>query len=239
MDILFQGSVAKYIDCPDDNEDAFNVSAERDRIVVCDGASESYDGKSWSHLLADKFAEAPPSAAAMASCIEAFSGLHDPADMSWSKAAAYERGSFATSLIAQDDPPSHTMTVQCVGDSCAILTDGKRLLEVLPYSSSIEFEQKPTLLSTWPRHNSHLFTSGEFTFPVVQWSYESAGPLFLLCMTDALGAWLLKSTEEDDALSLERLMAIRSVDDLGELVEFERTQGHMRRDDSTLIIALL
>lgn len=239
MDILFQGSVAKYFDCQEDNEDAFNVTASCDRIVVCDGASESYDGKNWARLLTEKFSHVPPSEEALNACIEAFVALHDPASMSWSKAAAYDRGSFATALIAQDDPASLTVTVQCIGDSFAVLSDGTQLLRQLPYEHSAAFEGKPTLLSTQPHHNTHLYPSGEFAFPVEHWSYEASRPLFLLCMTDALGAWLLKSTEEGNALALERLLAVRTEAALGELVELERAEGHMRRDDSTLVIAQL
>jgi len=240
MDILFQGSVAKYLDRPEDNEDAYDVAAERGRIVVSDGASESYDGKSWAGLLTKAFAEAPPAEEALATCVEAFTALHDPASMGWSKAAAYERGSFATALIVQEDLAEQAVAIQCVGDSCAVLTDGKDLLNVLPYQKASEFEGKPTLLSTLPRHNTHLFASGMFSVPEVVWSYKDARPLFLLCMTDALGAWLLRSHEEaDGGLALERLLEVRSEADLSTLVELERAEGRMRRDDSTLVIALL
>ncbi|HTV84360.1 MAG TPA: hypothetical protein VME63_03085 [Dyella sp.] len=240
MDILFQGSVAKYFDCPEDNEDAFHVNDERGRIVICDGASESYDGKNWARLLVEKFAEAPPSEEALGECLNAFSTLHDPTTMTWSKASAYERGSFATILIAQDDLDRRVVTVQCVGDSFAFLTDGKDLLSSFPYQVSAEFEGKPTLISTLARHNTHLFTdSGQFSFAQTQWSYAERSPLFLLCMTDALGAWLLRSIENGDNFALEQLIDIRMEQDLRELVELERMEGRMRRDDSTLVIALL
>jgi hypothetical protein len=58
-------------------------------------------------------------------------------------------------------------------------------------------------------------------------------------MTDALGAWLLRGIESGDNFTLERLLGIRTEQDLRELVELERTEGRMRRDDSTLVIALL
>lgn len=239
MDILFKGSIAKYLDCPEDNEDAFHVSDERDRIVVCDGASESYDGKNWARLLVEKFVEGHPSKEALEECLSAFSALHDPATMTWSKASAYERGSFATTLIAQDDFSSSTLTVQSIGDSCAVLTDGKSILQTFPYQSAVEFEKKPTLLSTLPHHNAHFYSTGNFEIPETSWSYEVSHHLFLLCMTDALGAWLLRRLEEKDEHALPRLLAIRTGDELGELVELERVEGRMRRDDSTLIIATL
>lgn len=239
MEILFQGSVAKYLDRPEDNEDAMNVVAECDRIVVCDGASESYDGKNWAHLLAEKFADEPLSEETLTACLEAFLALHDPTAMSWSKAAAFERGSFSTALIAQYDSLSSAVAMQCIGDTFSVLTDGVKVLHTLPYQHSTEFEGKPTLLSTLPHHNAHLYPADNFEVPKTVWQFEAGNHPFLLCMTDALGAWLLRRIEEEDEHALRRLLAIRTEGELGELVELERTEGRMRRDDSTLVIAVL
>jgi hypothetical protein len=190
-------------------------------------------------LLAEKFADEPLSEETLAACLEAFLALHDPTTMSWSKAAAFERGSFSTTLIAQNDSSSSAVTMQCIGDSCAVLTDGAKVLHILPYQHSAEFEGKPTLLSTLPHHNAHLYPADNFEIPKTVWQYEADDHSFLLCMTDALGAWLLRRLEEEDEHALPRLLAIRTEDDLGELVELERTEGRMRRDDSTLVIAAL
>lgn len=239
MDILFQGSVAKHLDRPEDNEDAFFVAGDTGRIVLSDGASESYDGKNWARLLTEALAEAPPSQELLNACQATFGELHDQARMSWSKAAAFERGSFATALIVQEDQATRTITIQCVGDSCAVLTDGARLLETFPYQASEQFEGKPTLFSTLPQHNLNLLDSGAFEVPEVVWSYAETSPLFLLCMTDALGAWLLRNVEAGNDAAIETLLAVRSNEELAELAEREREAKIMRRDDSTLVIALL
>lgn len=239
MDILFQGSVAKHLDRPEDNEDAFFVAGDTGRIVLSDGASESYDGKNWARLLTEALARKAPSQELLNACQVTFGELHDPASMSWSKAAAFERGSFATALIAQEDLAEQTVTIQCVGDSCAVLTDGARLLETFPYHASEQFEGKPTLFSTLPQHNLNLLDSGAFSVPEVVWSYAETRPLFLLCLTDALGAWLLRNMEAGNSAALEILLAVRSNEELAELVEREREAKSMRRDDSTLVIALL
>lgn len=240
MDILFQGSVAKHLDRPEDNEDAFNVVAARDRIVVCDGASESFDAKSWARLLVAKFAEVEICLSSVSTCIEAFEALHDPSSMGWAKSGAYVRGSFATALIAQDVPSDLVVALTCAGDSAAFLTDGATILESLPYATSADFEQRPTLLSTLDAYNHWLEADGPQSGAMTaRWSYAERRPLFLLCMTDALAAWLLRTVEEQDPTGLERLMSIRTDDELAQLVEGERTSKVMRRDDSTLIIALL
>lgn len=240
MDILFQGSVAKHLDSPEDNEDAFNVVADRDRIVVCDGASESFDAKSWAKLLAAKLSEEEIGLASVTSCIEAFEALHDPSSMGWAKSGAYGRGSFATALIAQDVPSDLLVHLTCAGDSAAFLTDGATILEGLPYSNSADFEQRPVLLSTLSAYNTWLARDGtQSGATTAKWTYAERRPLFLLCMTDALAAWLLRTVEERDPTGLERLMSIRSEEELALLVEGERTSRMMRRDDSTLVIALL
>lgn len=239
MDILFKGSVAKYFDNPEDNEDVYHTVAERNRVVLCDGASESFDAKTWASLLSSAFAKDEPSIAVITSCIESFEERHDPANMAWSKAAAFERGSYATALVVQDDPIAMSVSLSCIGDSFAALTDGAVLIETLPYRLSTEFEGKPTLLSTIRSHNNQLQLEGELITTYTSWSYAERQPLFLLCMTDALGAWLLRCQEEHDHYALERLMGIRDESELHDLVEAERSTGRMRRDDTTLVIALL
>jgi hypothetical protein len=240
MDILFQGSVAKHLDSPEDNEDAFNVVAEHDRIVVCDGASESFDAKSWARLLTTKLSGEEINLSSVSFCVEAFEALHDPSSMGWAKAGAYERGSFATALIAQDIPSDLLVYLTCAGDSAAFLTDGATILKSLPYASSADFEQRPMLLSTLSAYNTWLEHDGLQSGAIAaKWSYAERRPLFLLCMTDALAAWLLRTVEEQDPTGLERLLSIRTEEELAQLVEAERNSRMMRRDDSTLVIALL
>ncbi|PPT26436.1 hypothetical protein XabCFBP2524_22425 [Xanthomonas axonopodis pv. begoniae] len=47
IQILFDGSVAKHLDAPEANEDAYRLAAASGRIVLSDGASESFDAKNW------------------------------------------------------------------------------------------------------------------------------------------------------------------------------------------------
>ena len=70
-----------------------------------------------------------------------------------------------------------------------------------------------------------------------EWTYDSPGDRLLLCMTDALGAWLLAHQEQGDPSALNTLCSLRDAQDLTDLVERERAAGRMRRDDTTLIVA--
>lgn len=233
--ILFEGTVAKHVESPDDNEDAYRTSSEGGRVVVSDGASESFDAHSWSRLLVERMIETDLSLDAVAECAQGYEALHDPSSLSWSKAAAYERGSFATLLIAQDMPERNAVKVTAVGDSLAIWSDGSDLLSSTPYKHAQQFQENPTLLATRLGLNALAEVEGHGVS--VEWAYEERGYRLLLCMTDALGAWLLHHQEQGDPSALEQLIRIREPHDLLELVEAERATGKLRRDDTTLIIA--
>lgn len=237
--ILFDGTVAKHLDTPGENEDAYRIAPARGRVVLSDGASESFDAKSWANLVVDYFLESDPSDEELGSCIRSYEGLYDPHVLSWSKAAAYERGSFATLLIAQDDHDRSTVTVTTLGDSFAVWCIGNDVIETTPYVSADQFTQKPTLLATRPELNSEMSINELGTWSRIEWCYEQHDTCLLLCMTDALGAWLLNSREQGSLDAFERLSQIRDQKELLELVEVERASGAMRRDDVTLIIATL
>ncbi|MHC2115020.1 hypothetical protein ACYPJF_05900 [Stenotrophomonas geniculata] len=233
LSVLFEGTVAKHVESPGDNEDAYRLAPGEGRIVLADGASESFDARNWAQLLVDRMVDEELSAAAVAACAQSYEALHDPEQLSWSKAAAYQRGSFATLLVVQDQPGSSSVRISAVGDSLAVWLDGDGMLASVPYGSSEQFLDKPSLLST----RMDLNEPEGLHCSVYEWEYQEQGHRFLLCMTDALGAWLLSHEERGDASALNSLRGIRESHELVELVEKERAVGRMRRDDSTLIIA--
>lgn len=239
LDILFNGSVAKHADAPEDNEDAYRVDSYGGRIVLSDGASESFDARSWAGLLADRLLLEDPTDEGLKLCVHAYSQLHDKQSLSWSKAAAYERGSFATALVAQDDPQNLSIRVMSLGDSLAVWSDGDSILDSSPYASSEEFRRKPVLLASRVDMNPTLTSSDDSHWKRVEWPYPGDGYRILLCMTDALGEWLLRHQEQDDRSAFEQLCGIREPQELTDLVESARSAGAMRRDDCTLIIAIV
>lgn len=232
--ILFEGSVPKHLDCPDDNEDAFLSRCDLGRLVVSDGASESFDARRWAQLLVERMIDQRFSSEGLMQCIQTYGKLHDRHSLSWSKAAAYERGSFATLLIAQHQPENSCVIVESIGDSLAIWSDGQQILESTPYHCAEQFQQKPILLASRREMNHCLETDA--SPKSIRWHYETQGYRFLLCMTDALGAWLLHDQQNESPCALEQLIRVRELDELTHLVETERLAGRLRRDDATLII---
>jgi len=54
-------------------------------------------------------------------------------------------------------------------------------------------------------------------------------------MTDAIGAWFLKSVEEQDG-NWKRLLGMRTPDALHQFVTLEREAHRLRIDDTTLVV---
>lgn len=233
--ILFSGTVAKHTDAPSDNEDSFHIALDAGKIAMADGASESFDAKNWAKLLVEQVIHKGISDDLLSVCSLEYEKLHDPHALSWSKAAAYERGSFSTLIVAEENPHQKSINITAVGDSLAVLGDGMHILDSVPYSYSNQFDEKPILFSTRLEINPSL--DGE-AVQRVTWNYESESR-YLLCMTDALGAWFLSRIEAGDKTAFQQLCNLPDGETFLQLIESERNAGRMRRDDATLVVALL
>src|SRR5690349_5775286 len=99
MYVAFQGSIPKDEQYPGENEDVLRGNTRLNRLALSDGASESFDSKTWAGILA---ARQVNDAVLTPTWVDAAVGLYwehyPPETLSWSKLAAFERGSFATLL---------------------------------------------------------------------------------------------------------------------------------------------
>jgi hypothetical protein len=236
MRALFTGSCAKEPDRPAGNEDAYVFSADRQRLALSDGASESYDSRIWARLLAGNYAENPQfDQAWLLSAISAYARQHDFANMSWSQQFSFERGCFATLLAAEHDATNRRLALFGVGDSVAVLFEGDSFAFAWPLDDAEQFRERPTLLSTLPEHNEFA-QSLEFEL-VARLGVDLAAfrDPTLLCMTDALGEWTLRMAKDEPA-RLAEILAIRTEEQLATFVVTERAEKRMRIDDSTLAI---
>lgn len=232
----FSGTVPKELSCPEANEDKFAFSEDGGRLALCDGASESYDSKLWADLLARRFISDPKVRPEwVASALAEYSGAHDFASMSWSKQAAYERGSFATLIGVEYFIEHHAVEVLAVGDSIALLADGDKLVQGWPFNDPEMFKERPTLLATVAGHNDFIGVSGFWTSHGRTFHLEGLNAPKLLCMTDALGEWALREALSGGAGFVE-LLSMESEEHLSELVIRERAKKRMRVDDSTLLV---
>lgn len=235
MKCAFAGSVPKEFSSPEANEDASELSEDGRRFALSDGASDSFNSKLWARLLVTKFLVDPGlNAEWVRTALADYGAVHDFASMSWSKQAAFERGSFATLLGGEYFPEHHAVEMLGVGDSVALLFDAGELVCAWPLDDPGQFQERPSLLSTVVRHNDFL-TNGDFRTRHVKIIHlAELGAPRLLCVTDALGEWALRAVRDKDS-GIVDLLSLQSEEQLAELVLRERAAKRMRIDDSTLL----
>lgn len=236
MRALYVGTCAKEPDRPEANEDAYAFSADRQRLALSDGASESYDSRLWASLLVRKFADDPRFGQEwIEAAISAYHGEHDFAAMSWSQQLAFERGCFATLLAVEHDAVDHRLILFGVGDSVAVLVVGAEVVRSWPLDDPEKFKERPTLFSTLRAHNEFTQVPEFQSLARAELDLAAFPEPTLLCMTDALGEWTLRMAGEEPGRFAE-LLSVRSDEQLTALVVAERAGKRMRVDDSTLAI---
>lgn len=245
---LFSGAVPKDSAFPESNEDKLRISDENQLYVLSDGASESFNSALWADVLVESASTSLPHFRFTRWLKEAIATYEERSDlerMSWSQEAAFARGSFASLLVVELQGEGITLTA--IGDTVAMLVENGTISRAFPYTYSAEFQQRPHLLSTLrSRHITPYFQEALRSLVADKsrvagtgckecWPYPASDDSFLICVTDALGEWLLR--HDDKAQDrLHAVLDVRNQDDLTRLIEEARRDDGMRRDDSTLII---
>jgi hypothetical protein len=214
------------------NEDSFSWS-HRGYWALSDGASVSFDSASWSRILVRQFCRNPQfSEEWVSAAMIVFSKLYDRDELPWMKQAAFDKGSFASFLGVH----LHGKLVQiiAIGDSLAVLCDGDSVKATFPYSHSCEFDQSPQLLSTNPSENKFLRDWDLSDRLSCDWRFDGLQAPALLCMSDALGRWVLSLLEEGCS-PIKTLREIRTSKAFFDFVEAERASGRLKTDDTSLI----
>src|SRR5262245_34279428 len=243
---LFKGTVPKLSEFPEDNDDKFRACDTRQNYVLSDGAGVSYNSALWADVIVRAWFSAPPERNVLKwlrRAIREYESLEDTTKMSWSQRIAYERGSFA-SLLALQWTWDCDLQVTAVGDSIALLVSDGNIEWSFPYKFASQFEARPHLLSTILNSNfAPFFVDAARSIR----ANETRGPCHdivplghnkrarLLCVTDALGEWLLRDCDEHSN-RLNRIQDIDSDTAFVALVEEARAAGTLRRDDTTLIV---
>jgi hypothetical protein len=227
MKLLHRFTIAKELNEPHLNEDAAFAFMRKGIYALSDGASESYASRRWARTLVARYACVPNiSNAWIGEAIAAYDAGFDRETLSWSKQAAFDRGSFATLLgvIIQID----CIQVLGIGDSLAVIEKNGNAVLTHPYKTSAEFSARPLLLSTLFRQNKSI----DAEQVTLRWPREQSDNVRIYLMTDALGAWLLEALEE----RLSVLRGISNTPDFVAFIESARADGSMRRDDTTLMV---
>jgi hypothetical protein len=215
------------------NEDAWQFS-RKGVGALSDGASVSFDSASWARILVRHYARSPYfSEAWLASALADFAALHDRESLPWMQQAAFDRGSFA-SLLGLRRRGERQIEVLAIGDSIAVLCDADQVIATFPYDSPDQFDERPQLLSTDRAQNAFLADRDLAKDFGVNWDASTLSCPSLICVSDALGHWLLTHRNEQPS-PIAALRAIGTRRQFVRFVDAERAAGRMRRDDTTLL----
>lgn len=155
-------TVPKDIEHQELNEDAWAVDETVSKVALSDGASESYDSRTWATLLVKAYAaDSAFSIEWLGKVLADYSSMVNYESLSWSKQAAFDRGSFAT-LLGLELAPNGDVEVLALGDSVAFHLRGDQLLSSFPYTLPEQFDARPLLLSTLAANNSFVGEAGFF-----------------------------------------------------------------------------
>lgn len=243
MNVVFAEQVPKELSSSQECiEDVYAISKDYERIVLCDGASESFDPRSWAELLASKFLRDPEIKSGWFSdLLSSYREQYDYQQMSWSKQASFDRGSFSTLLSVvffsgdrSGGGVENYAQITGIGDTVAFLLCEGSMIDSFPYTHVDEFQLRPRLLSTSLGHNDFISSSDFEHSHREKWIIDEDKLYHILIMTDAIAEWALRSSQTSD-YSWERLLFLRQRSDLEELVLSERSASNMKTDDTTLI----
>jgi hypothetical protein len=141
---LFAGQVPKDPCFPDANEDSFKLAIDKGRLALSDGASESFDSKNWARILVHRFVLKPGlDKEWLTSPISEYASQFDYENMTWSKQASFNRGSFATLLGIEVFSNHVTVDITGIGDSLAVLLDGTEFIGAIVKSGVQRFKRRP------------------------------------------------------------------------------------------------
>ncbi|WP_349742949.1 hypothetical protein [Roseateles cavernae] len=236
LQISLYASIAKDPEQPHRNEDAWLADVAGQRWALSDGASESYDSRAWAQALVQKYIADPGvSTAWVAAAVAEYTRSIDYSALSWSRQAAFDRGSFATLLGVELGPNGTDFEILAIGDSLAVHVRAGALLASYPYRTADEFDLRPNLLSTLAQANQFVGEPDFFTGNSDRtWTVVPGDIVYLV--TDAVGQWILKELASTDVpSSLSALESLQTEADFEALVLQLRQERRMRLDDSTLV----
>ncbi len=216
------------------NEDSFHRSA-KGVYALSDGASVSFNSASWARILVRRYARDPEFTREwLAAAMAEFRKLYDRENMPWVQQASFDRGSFASLLGVRVVDEGRLIQVLSIGDSLAVLCDGDCIKATFRLSAASEFNRSPQLLCTNPAENVFLDDVEVGYDLVADWTFRGLRQPALLCMTDALGHWLLSQRDRNPS-PISVLRKLRTPKAFARFVQEERAAGRMKRDDTTLI----
>jgi hypothetical protein len=244
MRILRSLSISKEPDYPESNEDFFFWTSAGRACAMSDGASESFDSKTWARLLCESFTQTfsvppPPDLndrsirSVLADARRRYMAGLTHRVLTWSQQAALHRGNFASLLGVVEG--TQQVYLVAIGDTVALWqdTDGKVHSHVLQEPAA--FEKNPVLLSSDARGDAMVFEHERHRWSVLCLEKARIQGTQLFLMTDALGCYAIGRALAGQWTEIEQAFSLPDRD-FAFWVSKARLNGWMRRDDTTLAI---
>ena len=239
MKIIFQGTHPKEVGDEKANEDSFAFSSDLNKLILCDGASESYDSKLWAKIICNSFIESDDiNDEWLVTAIKKYVIEYDFDNMSWSQLSAYQRGSFSTFTSISLDFANKKIITRQFGDSFIFFFTKKNgHYEYLPTFDIPDFQSNPTLLSTRMDLNqvidfSHNNIKSYLEIPIK----EDHDSIIAICATDALADWFFRAMTVMNHSRLVNIFLTMNDYKFNKLIRFCRNRRTLMVDDTTLII---
>ena len=237
-------SVPKELDFPKSNEDFFCINDKGNSCALSDGASESYDSKSWAKILCNNFSKQSKrkligrffNTKQLRKLLNVsrseFHNLFSNKTLSWSQQAAFKRGSFASLLGVIDH--GRSLEILSIGDSLALWQSQNKTVNTHLLSEVAEFDKPPLLIST-NKIEEELFLKKENLFRhSIKIKKNDIYDDSLYLMTDAIGKVILKFIKEKNISYALKILKTDEAE-FKQWVISARSKKQIKTDDTTKI----
>jgi hypothetical protein len=173
-----------------DNADSYCVNWDNRTIAISDGATRSYNPRTWAEALTRNFTQNnSPLSAESIEKIANFQNIAAPETLSWNEEELMINGSHATLLIAssiQKRKKTITFAVHSIGDSILIICDRNGYISnAYPHVTTDNFPIRPALIS-----NKAPYFRGK---PEERASLKINADETIYLMTDALARFVARN----------------------------------------------
>lgn len=236
--------LAKDADEPDQNQDAFELDAERGIAAIADGVSSAIFSGPWARILTHAVVEDPPPLEEgeafqvwLARQRDCWSSQIDASRLTWYQRPKMVDGAMTTLLWIELTPieigedglaKNYRLRSFAIGDSCLFHVRGGETQRMFPLEQSEEFGLNPAVIGSVDRKRDHLL---EFK----AWETTCLPDDLLVLCTDAIALWACQQAEAGQPVAWENYWN-QSDEAWREEIFAHREASDMRFDDSTLVL---
>jgi hypothetical protein len=227
-------SLPKLGESVESNADSCEVDLESMAFAIADGVSQSFNPRTWSHLVSE-FAVRSRGLISVSEIENLALELPQeiPDDEPWYISEMRERGSQSTLLYVEFDlkDSGTVLNLQSVGDCCAFHIRAGKVIDSWPFCREFDFPTRPAAVMT-----KSPFVLGE----VARHRWELTNDDEIVLATDAMSRFLVKAIQRNEEIEVTTVFPFldreSGADELFfEWAESARRDGFLEDDDLTVL----